>query len=210
MLGILPDWERLIHMWDRLSQCLIIFLLLLYVIICGDVPSTIYGSFDEDRNKLNNFLGISYQSETWFKTILQHHSGYHLVHNRHGSLWGQVFTSGIYELHHEEICTSRYFINDWGLSSRVTPFSMNNHLSVLPNELHHLMQSRRDSSSHMDERPPQKKFIAGIDIRYLKLCIEFCWTHLDDQIHCSQCISLNPIKGSYVDLVLFQLLEVKP
>ena len=87
---------------------------------------------------------------------------------------------------------------------------MNNHLFVLPNELHHLMQSRRDSSSHMDERPPQKKFIAGVDIRYLKLCIEFCWTHLDDQINRSKRISLYSVEVSHVDLILLMFSQVKP
>ena len=70
---------------------------------------------------------------------MQHHSGYHLVDGRHESLWGQVLTSGIYQLHLVEICTSRYFINDWRLSARVTPFAMNNQLFVLPDKFHHLM-----------------------------------------------------------------------
>ena len=126
-------------MRDWRSQCLVTALLHLHIIIYEGVPLTISSSFDGDWNRLNSPVGILSQSETCFEPILQHHSGYHLVHSRHGSLWGQVFTSGIYELHREEICTSRYFINDWGLSSRVTPFVMNNQLFVLPNTLYYLM-----------------------------------------------------------------------
>ena len=122
MLGILPDWKRLIQLWDWLSQCLIIFLLCLHVVICKDVPQTTYGSLDEDWNKLNNSLGIFSQSKTWFKTILHHHSDYHLVHDMHGSLWVQVLTGGIHQLHCVEICTSWYLINDQHLSATVTPF----------------------------------------------------------------------------------------
>ena len=62
----------------------------------------------------------------------------------------------------------------------------------------------------MDERPSKKKVIAGIDVLDLKLCIEFCWTHLDDQIHRSQLISMYSVEVFYVDLVLFQLPQVKP
>ena len=61
----------------------------------------------------------------------------------------------------------------------------------------------------MDERPSQKKVIARVDIQDKKLSAEFLRTHLDDQIHSSQCISQNPIKGSHIDLVLFQLCQVK-
>ena len=175
-----------------------------------DVPQTISCFFDKDQNRLNNSLGISSYSEIWFKIILQHYSGYHLVHDKHGSLWGQVFTSGIYQLHRVEICTSRYLINNRCLSVGVTPFAMNNQLLVLPNKFHHLMQSRRHNSSHMYERPSQQKVIDGVNVQDLKLCIEFWRIHLDDQIHCPQRISLNFVEVSFIDLVLFQLPKVKP
>lgn len=68
-----------------------------------------------DWNSVNNPLGIRSQSETWFKPILQHHSGNYLVHDMH-RFWGKILTSGIYQLHHREICTLQDFISN-GLPS---------------------------------------------------------------------------------------------
>ena len=72
------------------------------------------------------------------------------------------------------------------------------------------MESRGDGSSHMDERPSQKKVVTGIYIKYLKLRAELYGAHLNGQIYCSQRVSLNPIEGSHVDLVLLQFPKVKP
>ena len=105
-LGVLPNRKGVIEMRDRLSQLLIPSPLHLHIIICGDLPQTIPSSFDEDGERLCNPLGISSQYETWFEPIPQHHSVYHLIHARHESLWAQVLTGDIYQLHHVEICTS--------------------------------------------------------------------------------------------------------
>ena len=151
-------------MRDWLNQCLITVLLHLHIIICKDVSQTIPSSFDGDGYRLCNPLGISPQSETWFEPVLQHHSVYHLIHVIHKNQWGLVLIGVIYQLHHVEICTSRYLINNWRLSSRVTPLTMNNQLFILQKNFHHLMQGRRHNSNHMDGSPSQKKVVAGVDV----------------------------------------------
>ena len=200
----------MIQIWDRLSQCLLTALLHFYLIICENVPQTTSRSFDGDWIRLNNPLGIPSQSETQFKSILQHHNGDHLVHGRHKRLWGKVDTCGIYQLHRVKIGTSQNFINNGYIPAGVTPFTVINQFLVLPNNLHHLVKSRRHSSSHMGERLSQKKVIVGVNVQDQKLCTEFCQTHLDDQIYHSRRVSLYSVKGSYIDLVLFQLPLVKP
>lgn len=196
-------------MWDRLRQCLITALHL-HLIFCGDVPKTISRSFNGGWNTLNNPLGIPSQSKTRFKPIPQHHNGDYLVHGRHRRLWCQILTGGIYQLHRVEIGNSQNFIDNGRLPIGLTPFAMNNQFLVLPNELHRLVKSRRHSSSHLDERPSIKKVIAGVNVQYMKLYTELRQTHLDDQIHRSQHISLYSVECSYIDLVLFQLPQVKP
>ena len=159
---------------------------------------------------LNNSLGISFQSKPWLKIILQHYNGYHLVYDRHGGLWGQVITSGIQQLHRVKLCTSPKLINDWHLPTKVTPLSRKNQVLIPPPKLHHLMESTRDGSIHMDERPSQKKVVTGIYIQYLELCAKLYGAHLKGQIHCPQRVSLNPIKSFHIDLVLLQFPKVKP
>ena len=62
----------------------------------------------------------------------------------------------------------------------------------------------------MDERPSVKKIVSILYVPDLKLVVELCKTHLNEQVHRSQCVSLHPIKGSHVDLVLFQIPQIKP
>ena len=72
------------------------------------------------------------------------------------------------------------------------------------------MESRGDGSSHVDKRPSQKKVVASVYVQYLELHTELCGAHLKGQINCPQCVSLNPIKSSHVDLVLLMFPKVKP
>ena len=90
------------------------------------------------------------------------------------------------------------------------PLAMNNQLFIPPHKLYHLMESTGDDSSHIDERPSQKNVVTGIYIRYLKLRAEPSGAHLKGQIHCSQRVSSNPIKGFHIDLVLLMFPKVKP
>ena len=80
------DWKLLVQMRDRPNQRLITTLLHLYLMICGDVPQTILCSFGGNLNSLDDFLEISSKSKTWLESILDHHSGNHLVHRVHRRL----------------------------------------------------------------------------------------------------------------------------
>ena len=46
------------------------------------------------------------------------------------------------------------------------------------------MKGRRHNSNHMDERPFQKKVVASVNVQNLKLHVDFCRNHLNDQIYC--------------------------
>ena len=88
-------------------------------------------------------------------------------------------------------------------------FTISNHLQILPTEYHYLVNGKRHSPSHVDERPSQKNVVASVDVQNLKLHIELCRTHLNDEVYYTQCVSLQPIKSPHIDLVVFKLSLVK-